>query len=237
MERKTASALGRGGKPPPLVKKGVRPRYKRMRNMQLRGEIPDERARNRAITREIDLLMKKRKEQRALGEARAIDPLTGLHTRSHFMNELRTHKRIALEASKIRDRRERHPARPFGVIYVDLNEFKEMNDREGHAAGDRALQDAAEAIRDNVRADDLAGRLGGDEFAVLVPGDIDEMSTVAQRIHNALASRGISASMGIAQFDSRKCRDPLKAADRAMYKAKAWYKDGADRPTAIHGRK
>jgi len=237
MERKTARALGRGERHPRLVENGVRPRYRRMRDRQLRGMIPDKRARNEVISREIGLLMEKRREQRALGEARAIDPLTGLHTRSHFMDELRRYKRIALEASKTRERREKRPARPFGVIYLDLNRFKELNDEKGHAAGDKALQDAAEAIRGNVRADDLAGRLGGDEFALLVPGDVDEMKRVARRIHSALADRGLSASVGIAQFDPKRCRDPLKAADRAMYKAKAWYREGAVMPTAIHGRK
>ncbi len=236
MERKTAGAMGRGEKPPPLAEKGVRPRYRRMRDRRLRGDMPDKRARNRAISREIGLLMGKRREQRALGEARAIDPLTGLHTRSHFMDELRTRKKIAAEAGRMQDRRKRHPARPLGVIYLDLNHFKELNDQKGHAAGDKALQDAADAIRKNVRTDDLAGRLGGDEFAVLVPGDVDEMKAVAQRVHDALGKRGLSASVGIAQFHPQECKNPLRAADRAMYKAKARHREGADKPTAVHGR-
>lgn len=116
----------------------------------------------------------------------------------------------------------------FGVACLDLDDFKTVNDLHGHLAGDRLLASIGEALREVVRADDLAARLGGDEFAIVF---MDVQQQTAQRIGERLLERvrqlgdelGLSASIGIALFRRRPLSvdDALHRADEAMYRAKA----------------
>jgi diguanylate cyclase (GGDEF)-like protein/PAS domain S-box-containing protein len=120
-----------------------------------------------------------------------------------------------------------------GAIYVDLDEFKNVNDEYGHAAGDRALLSAADTIRCAIRSDDVLGRLGGDEFLVVCPrtANVDDATAVAHRISGAFgagepADGGgipLRASVGLAWTDGRDgSADSLVArADAAMYESKA----------------
>jgi diguanylate cyclase (GGDEF)-like protein len=120
----------------------------------------------------------------------------------------------------------------FGLIYIDLDDFKQVNDRCGHHVGDHYLQQAAERMNRQLRAHDLLARLGGDEFAVLVQlvsgrADVDE---IARRLEHCfddpLSIDGFllqgSASVGLAIYpeDGVTGDSLLKAADAAMYQAK-----------------
>jgi diguanylate cyclase (GGDEF)-like protein len=149
------------------------------------------------------------------------DPLTGIANRMQF--QLRLGETIA--AARRRSRR-------FGLVYVDLDRFKEVNDTLGHAGGDRILIEAARRLGSAVRHEDLVARLGGDEFAILVseidgPSDAEEL---AQRVCGVLATPFrtghhdfyLSASVGIALFpDDGDSAEMLFAnADAAMYRAK-----------------
>ena len=149
------------------------------------------------------------------------DPLTGIANRRQF--QLRLSETIA--GARRRGRR-------FGVAYVDLDRFKEVNDTLGHAGGDGILLEAARRLGTAVRHEDLVARLGGDEFAVLVseiegPADVQEL---AQRICRVLATPFrtghhdfyLSASVGIALYpDDGDTAETLFAnADAAMYRAK-----------------
>jgi diguanylate cyclase (GGDEF)-like protein len=119
-----------------------------------------------------------------------------------------------------------------GVLLMDLNLFKEVNDTYGHAVGDRLLTMVAGRIKAQVRPGDLAARLGGDEFAVVLPGVEDHISAVriAQRIRESISrpftmddvTVTIDVSIGIALYpDDGTQIDPLiQAADSAMYVAK-----------------
>ncbi len=119
-----------------------------------------------------------------------------------------------------------------GVIFMDLDRFKEINDRLGHAAGDRALVSAAARIRGAIRAGDVLGRIGGDEFLVVCPAipSPDAVASVAQGISEALRAPvsdvtdqiELSASVGMAWTDRRdESPDALIArADGAMYESK-----------------
>ena len=150
------------------------------------------------------------------------DQLTGLPNRHLFADRL---ERAVTEAG-------RSGHRP-GVLLLDLNSFKEVNDGLGHAYGDRLLQEVAERLRLAVRASDTLARLGGDEFAVLVTGspELDDLEGLADHISDALGlpveladgvSVSIGCSVGIARYPDHAA-DPealLSAADVAMYEAK-----------------
>jgi diguanylate cyclase (GGDEF)-like protein/PAS domain S-box-containing protein len=148
------------------------------------------------------------------------DPLTGLANRALFQDRVRH----ALS-------RRRGDLSTLGVLYADLDEFKEINDTLGHAAGDALLHAVAERLLSFLRAFDTAARLGGDEFAVLID-DIrrhDDVTAVAERIRRSFREPFIidgrevlaSASVGIAlAAPDDTAEDLLRNADLAMYLAK-----------------
>ena len=153
------------------------------------------------------------------------DPLTGLANRSLFTERVDD----ALGSGSV--------GRIPVVLFLDLDNFKDVNDSLGHAAGDRLLLAVADRVRTCVRAEDLAARLGGDEFAILLfddPGLASALS-VATRMVDALAitfpingqDLKISASIGIAasQGGVEHADDLLRNADVAMYTAKQGGKD------------
>jgi diguanylate cyclase (GGDEF)-like protein len=147
------------------------------------------------------------------------DPLTGLGNRVLFRERLehalarcpRTHKQVA-------------------VLFIDVDGFKSVNDRLGHAVGDELLVEVAGRLRDLLRVEDTAARLGGDEFAVLLEDVVDGAGAihVAERLRAALdrplhaggQDVTVSASVGIATGRS-SADDLLRSADFAMYQAKA----------------
>lgn len=149
------------------------------------------------------------------------DSLTGLANRALFLDRVEH----ALEHGA------RDPER-IGVLFIDLDDFKAVNDTHGHAAGDRVLQSVAAVLLSATRGCDTVSRLGGDEFAVLLERvNQDEGPEVAaQRVVNSLARPieavtgqrvTVSASIGIALRDNAESRDDLlRNADVALYEAK-----------------
>jgi len=163
----------------------------------------------------------KREMEEKLRRAALHDDLTRLPNRVLFFDLLRA------ELTRAR----RHDYR-FAVLYLDLDDFKGVNDRFGHDAGDAFLQSVAGRIRDAVRGGDVPARVGGDEFAVLLPdvSGLDEARTIASRVADQIGqphavaeqSIGGSASVGILLVDG-SYDDPsavLRDADTAMYLAK-----------------
>ena len=155
------------------------------------------------------------------------DILTGLPNRSHFMDFLRA----AIESSK----RYGHMT---CVMMLDLDGFKEVNDKFGHDMGDRVLVKAAERLRRSVRRSDILSRMGGDEFLVLVPilKTAENAVGMGRKIVNSFKeplevdgiSHRITVSVGAAVFpqDGVDAIELIKKADRAMYKVKRNGKDG-----------
>ncbi len=149
------------------------------------------------------------------------DELTGLANRALFTNRV--------EQALLRASREAHRT---AVLFLDLDDFKEINDSLGHAAGDALLTQGADRLRACLRAGDTAARLGGDEFAVLIEGcqdDGEEAMYVADRISNAFArsftledrEAFATASVGLAITSGQETGDELlRNADLAMYLAK-----------------
>jgi diguanylate cyclase (GGDEF)-like protein/PAS domain S-box-containing protein len=119
-----------------------------------------------------------------------------------------------------------------GVLFVDLDDFKRVNDRHGHASGDAVLVETAARIRECIRERDIVGRIGGDEFLVVCPGagDTTDMAKVAERVANAIAAPmelpdgriDMTASVGVAiAYESdHDVRSLIANADAAMYVAK-----------------
>src|SRR4051812_19224677 len=108
------------------------------------------------------------------------------------------------------------------VVVVDLDELKSINDRSGHLAGDDMLRTAASTLGSAVRAEDFVARIGGDEFAVLaVDYEAPAPDRLVDRLQCALATAGVSASMGAALYEpGGQINDVFHAADQQMYVAK-----------------
>jgi diguanylate cyclase (GGDEF)-like protein len=128
--------------------------------------------------------------------------------------------------------RSRRTGEPFAVLMLDLDHFKAINDRHGHAAGDRALKHTAAVLKAELREVDALGRFGGEEFLVLMPGaTVEAARPVAERLRTALITGGpriddatlvLSASIGVAQW-REPAEEPsrlLMRADAALYRAK-----------------
>lgn len=146
------------------------------------------------------------------------DPLTELANRALFY-ELVQHQLAVAERE----------GGQLSILAIDLDNFKVVNDEEGHAAGDRLLEAVARRIESTIRASDAAARMGGDEFSILLV-DADQASAqeTAQRLVLELAkpyegiATGVSASIGIAVYPAagRDLGELLEQADRALYAAK-----------------
>jgi diguanylate cyclase (GGDEF)-like protein len=147
------------------------------------------------------------------------DPLTGLANRV-----------LLQECTEQAVERQRTEQSSLGVVYIDLDDFKAVNDRLGHAAGDALLVMASERMRACTRPSDTVARLGGDEFIVLLPGLTNESDaeTLGRRLVDELSRPfvigvhvvQIGASVGVAVQPAGVTGDPLRDADIAMYNAK-----------------
>ncbi len=151
--------------------------------------------------------------------AASIDPLTGLLNRRGFG-----------EATSRMIEREAKAGRPVTVMIFDIDHFKSVNDRFGHAAGDDVLKVFAHSVVSSLRVTDLVGRVGGEEFAALLPCAIDEALLAAERVREAFEASGVAVddeplattvSIGVAGGPANTELEVLMAsADTALYQAK-----------------
>jgi diguanylate cyclase (GGDEF)-like protein len=157
----------------------------------------------------------------------AHDPLTGLANRRHFYGYL--------DGALARARR---ATNSVVVVFIDLDDFKHINDRFGHDAGDDLLVTVADRLRAKCRVGDFVARFGGDEFAILCEQIADEpaASHVGARVMEAFdepvrigdLSVSVSASVGVAvgERDATEPHDLVRRADQAMYEAKRFGQGG-----------
>ncbi len=166
--------------------------------------------------------------QQRMFRAAITDPLTGLCNRGYLDDRLASEFAFA----------HRHRV-PLAVLFLDLDHFKRINDNFGHAVGDEALRRSAEALRKELRQEDLLGRYGGEEFILVARGtERDGASTLAERLRQAIAdleltSEGkrvpLTVSVGVAVYQPdgpfTHPEELVAAADRAVYRAKEGGRD------------
>jgi diguanylate cyclase (GGDEF)-like protein len=167
-----------------------------------------------------------RSRTRSFREARQLadlDALTGLHNRRFF------HETLAREVA-----RAHRYERQLALIVFDLDDFKVVNDKIGHLAGDSVLAEAAERIRSVVRSADVACRVGGDEFGVILPeSTLEDADQLYRRIQHAVSSRPIGQagtlylSAGVAE---------LRPADDAVSSSNTPTRRSIARRTRARGR-
>jgi diguanylate cyclase (GGDEF)-like protein len=169
----------------------------------------------------ILLAMAKERTELRHRTAAMVDPLTGIANRRSFLQD----------AAQLAKRYSANP-RPTAVLLIDLDHFKSINDRFGHALGDRALEIFADAARQSMRSSDLLGRLGGEEFAaVLSDTSRDKAVAVAERIRESFAQlsqdvdgRPVCATVSIGLVHCQEAAldvpELLAQADQALYFAK-----------------
>jgi diguanylate cyclase (GGDEF)-like protein len=151
--------------------------------------------------------------------AASMDPLTGMFNRRGFA-----------EACARVIEREAKAGRPVCVMIFDIDHFKGINDRFGHAAGDEILKLFATVVVNSLRLSDLSGRIGGEEFAALLPCPLEEGVVAAERVRESFETSGIvceegkvdtTVSIGVAGGPAgTELEVLLAAADTALYQAK-----------------
>lgn len=155
-----------------------------------------------------------------LEQAALTDSLTGMQNRRYFDDAL---KEYIEEFRRI--------GKPVGLMILDLDHFKQVNDTHGHDVGDKVLQAVANCLKDMTRYHDVVARLGGEEFAVVTPNmDAELLAKFAERIRKAIANMSvlsgnvrlkITTSVGLAVWDNMETAEEFyRRADRQLYEAK-----------------
>jgi diguanylate cyclase (GGDEF)-like protein len=154
-----------------------------------------------------------------LSEIATIDPLTATPNRYQLTEDLKRHVAAAQRSD-----------RPFSLIMVDLDHFKNVNDTFGHATGDDLLRAVARRLSRRVRASDILGRWGGEEFLVIAPDtDLGGAGALAEDLRQSLLERPLdmprtglraTASFGVAEWNMESYEHTLERADAALYEAK-----------------
>jgi diguanylate cyclase (GGDEF)-like protein len=179
-----------------------------------------------AVADHLSLALANFNLRQRLLEQSVRDSLTGLFNRRYLYETIDSRIRTAAAAGL-----------EVGVLMIDLDHFKNVNDRFGHAAGDTLLRAVADLLSTNVRDDDLVCRLGGEEFLLVVPGPgpgaiVARAERLAAAIRDAAvefegATLSATVSIGVATRPASEAsgHDLMRAADEAMYDAKARGRD------------
>ncbi|RUM28378.1 MAG: hypothetical protein DSY32_04390 [Aquifex sp.] len=149
-----------------------------------------------------------------------VDSLTGVYNRK-FLEEI-----FKVEKEKYRTFR-----RGFCIIFIDLDNFKEVNDRYGHTEGDKVLKQVADLIKENVRKEDYVIRYGGDEFIIITEAPRGDVLSIMSRLQDLIRIKykevEVTTSIGSACFpnDGKDLEELIKKADERMYRIKKMKKE------------
>lgn len=159
-----------------------------------------------------------------------FDELTGLHNRRGFLEAAQA---IFKAVSYGRTELERRVSFniPFSVVFLDIDNFKSINDTYGHDVGDVVLKKVSESLKKHQRSSDVYGRLGGEEFVfALIGAETNAAKAVAEKLRKEIENMeletngkklNITASLGIITYtDEKSLEELIKKADKAMYEAK-----------------
>jgi diguanylate cyclase (GGDEF)-like protein len=172
------------------------------------------------LLKRIEIHLLAEEQKRKLEELSNTDPLTGVHNRRYFMQ--------AAAAQITRVVRQKNEAY---IVMLDLDHFKNVNDKYGHSAGDDVIKEAAAATAGMLRPYDLIARYGGEEFIMFI-AEIDRPGVIqlAERIRTAISDTqieaeggciSVTASIGVASVEpGRRLEDTIELADKALYQAK-----------------
>ena len=175
----------------------------------------------RSIAERVGRITERRQLEEKLDRMARHDPLTGAYNR-YVLKEF-------LERELTRSKRYNHP---IGILLIDVNRFKEINDRFGHAMGDKVLQAVADILQHNVRNSDIVARYGGDEFLIVLPETNGETDLVKQRILAEVADRNktnplldfpVTLAIGSVHWSpdsGSSMEEALAEADKLMYENK-----------------
>lgn len=164
------------------------------------------------------LITRLKHTMRAEKEAARQDFLTGLLNRRAFE-----------ERAEVELERCRRNGTPTAILYVDCDDFKQVNDTRGHREGDRVLQKIAESMKASLRSTDILARFGGDEFAAMLPDSGESQArAVAEKLHKALSEAlddngyALTCSLGVAVFAAvpENLEAMIHRADELMYRVK-----------------
>ncbi|HEY4192130.1 MAG TPA: GGDEF domain-containing protein [Mesorhizobium sp.] len=179
----------------------------------IRGQLKEE-GKLRAMTVSLSA------RSETMEQAALTDGLTGMQNRRYFDDAL---KEYLHEFQRV--------GKPIGLMILDLDHFKQINDSYGHDVGDEVLKAVANCLKDLTRYHDVAARLGGEEFGVVTPNmDFDLLNRFAERIRKAIAGISITSgnirlkvttSVGLAVWDHKETAEEFyRRADRQLYEAK-----------------
>jgi len=167
----------------------------------------------------IVLVLAKERTVRIQRDAASTDDLTGLLNRRGFFAA--AHQLVARQAKR---------SEPVSVLMFDLDHFKSINDRYGHAVGDEALRLFGTVAGTTMRASDVIARFGGEEFVAMIPGSLADATAAAERVRLAfqaaagsVAGRPVAATVSVGAASAELCADIaslIAAADSALYRAK-----------------
>jgi diguanylate cyclase (GGDEF)-like protein len=164
-----------------------------------------------------------------VGRLRAALDRERKHARTDYLTGV-ANKRTFYELAEREVHRAAREPEPLSLVFLDIDDFKQVNDRFGHIAADDAIRDLAAVLKSKSRRTDVVARMGGDEFAVLLP-ETDEKGAAAyvESLKNLIAARDadrgfqLSCSFGIATFQRtpKDVNEIVRVADEAVYEAKA----------------